>query len=440
VRRETALIFLVALAVRLLFLVVSHSAEEARGVAWDWGYEQACIGESIAHGDGFAGQWTRPTEPFALGSGPTAWLTPVYPSLLASLMRVFGGVQPATAIALFTLHSLLAAATCLLLWGLGRNLGEDRAGRLAAWIFALYPASIWNATTKVWDTTLIAFALVGFVFLLFRNGFCAPIRRCFAFGLLFGVVLWINPAPVSIVPAVLAMLVIGRRSWRTRAAACAAFSGAVLLVCLPWMWRNQREIGSFSMRANLGIEMMAGNNDQADGYHQQSLHPGHNPELFLRYRELGEVGYASWAMSQARAWIEANPLRFLDLTLHRVQIFWFGENPYVDPRLDHGMRAYQDPKSWIKWAQHLSAGLLCLVGALWYASRSRAGRILLAILLLFPVPYYLTHFLERYRFPIEPLIVFSCAWLAIHSLDAFRAWRHVSVRRAAAHARVQRSR
>ena len=423
-RREAILLFLVALAARLAFLFLLASPEEARGKEpWDFGYEQACIGSSLARGEGFAGQWTRSRQPFDLGTGPTAWLTPVYPWLLALLFDLFGGVNPASATALFTIHALLAAATCVLLWRLGRAIGEPRAGRLAAWLFALYPASIWNAATKVWDTTLVAFALVAFLVLLFERWRGATVPRSIALGAAFGALVWVNPAPLSILPMVLVLLWIGREGLGARVAVCAAFSLSTFVVVLPWMIRNEHAVGAFSLRANLGIEMMAGNNDLADGYHQQKLHPGHEPELFLRFRQLGEVEYADWAMGEAKRWIAADPWRFVRLSIHRAKIFWIGDNPWEDPRLDHGMRAHEDPKSWVKWAQHGVAGLLCLVGGAWFALRSTAGRVLFGMLMLFPLAYYATHILERYRFPIEPLIVLVDAWLVLRVADAWRARR-----------------
>jgi hypothetical protein len=175
----------------------------------------------------------------------------------------------------------------------------------------------------------------------------------------------------------------------------------------------------------LGVELHVGNNDLAQGYPVMSLHPSSNGEEFLRYRALGEVPYAAWAMHEATTWMSSHPLGFAGLTLRRVLLVWFGELPTSDPRTEPGVVAARDPKSWIKWLAHCAAGIACLFGAWCFARERTEGRYLLAILLLFPAPYYLTHTLERYRFPIEPLIVFVAAWLVVRGSDR---WKNRSTR------------
>ena len=56
------------------------------------GAENRTLGEHIAEGKGFA-------DVFAFGTGPTAWMSPAYPLLVASLLRLFGGDMDAAGIA-----------------------------------------------------------------------------------------------------------------------------------------------------------------------------------------------------------------------------------------------------------------------------------------------------------------------------------------------------
>jgi 4-amino-4-deoxy-L-arabinose transferase-like glycosyltransferase len=413
---HTALaMFGIALLVRLAAIALLHSGDKIIGKdAWSWGYEAACTARSIAGGEGWAGQWNRAEMPWALGSGSTAWLPPLYPALIALLMKCFGGMTPAMAIALFVIQSALSAATCLALWGIGVVLGEARTGRVAGFLFALAPSAVWNASSTVWDTTCVAFGIAAFLFLLFHFGRGASSRVSCALGAAFGLLLLVNPAPASMYPVAICFLGASLGTWSARVRSALCFSIAAFLVCLPWLARNQREVGAFSLRTNLGVEMNVGNNDLAHGYPVMSVHPSTNGDEFRRYRELGEVAYARSTMSAATSWILDHPLRFALLALHRVQLFWLGEPPTIDPRVEPGVVAARDPKSWIKWIAHFAAGLACLAGAWRFAREKIEGRYLLAVLMLFPAPYYLTHTMERYRFPIEPLIVFMVAWLAVH--------------------------
>lgn len=416
--------FGLAVGVRLAFVLYWHSGERIIGKdPWSWGYEAACTARSIAAGEGWAGQWNRAQMPWGLGSGSTGWLPPAYPGLIALLMHFLGGMTATMATALFVIQSLLSAATCLCLWGIGRAIGEPRAGRWAGFVFALSPSAVWNAASTVWDTTCVAFGIAAFLLALFRWGRGASILRAGALGATFGALLLVNPAPVTLGPVALWFLAAQPARWSARALACVSFSAAAFLVCLPWLARNQRELGAFSLRTNLGIELNVGNNDLARGYPVMSLHPSMNAPEFVRYRGMGEVPYAAWAMQQAQTWALEHPSRFVLLTLRRAQLFWFGEPPTVDPRQEPGVVAASDLKSWIKWIAHFLGGVLCLFGA-WRRARENApARYLLAVLLLFPAPYYLTHSMERYRFPIEPLIVFMAAWLVVRWSDRWRSRR-----------------
>src|SRR4051812_8357170 len=78
------LILAAALLLRLGFLLhyVAHRPHQALG-AIPFLFEPGNIAFSIAGGHGFA-------SPFRVETGPTAWMTPVWPYLLAGIFRIFG--------------------------------------------------------------------------------------------------------------------------------------------------------------------------------------------------------------------------------------------------------------------------------------------------------------------------------------------------------------
>src|ERR1700690_3285999 len=71
----------------------SHRPHKALGII-PFLFEPGNIAASVATGKGFS-------SPFRVETGPTAWLTPVYPVLLAGIFRLFG---------LYTFASFVAAA------------------------------------------------------------------------------------------------------------------------------------------------------------------------------------------------------------------------------------------------------------------------------------------------------------------------------------------
>src|SRR4029077_18421492 len=77
-------ITVLALAVRLFFMAFLYRN------TWNdfrdhllFGFEVGRIARSIAAGHGYA-------NPFSAETGPTAWMTPVYPYLLAATFKLFG--------------------------------------------------------------------------------------------------------------------------------------------------------------------------------------------------------------------------------------------------------------------------------------------------------------------------------------------------------------
>jgi 4-amino-4-deoxy-L-arabinose transferase-like glycosyltransferase len=425
IAREAWVLFALALAMRLACLIAFRWQDEVAGKdAWSWGYEAACVAKSIAAGHGYADQWMRGYAPFDQPSGATGWLPPAYPALMALLFKLFGVLTPTAAFVLLAIQSVLSALTCVLIWTIARALGEDRVGRLAAWILAIYPGSIWNAAHTVWDTTFAAYALALFVWILLAFGRGGGRVRPLVIGLAFGALLLVNPAPLSFAPVALVWIAWPRSGWPARIESSLLFGAGALAVCAPWLARNQSVVGAASLRTNLGVELMVGNNDVATGYFQTSLHPSYAASEFIHSRELGEVAYNAEAKQRALDWMGAHPLAFVTLVLRRMQIYWLGDPPPFDPRREGGLEPARDPKSWVKWIQHGGAGCLCLVGLWILVRRNRAAWSIAAMVLFFPLPYYVTHVLERYRFPSEPLIVLCASAAVLAWIDGRRSMKN----------------
>src|SRR2546427_12835384 len=79
------------------------------------------------------------SSPFHLDTGPTAWVTPVYPYLVALVFRLFDSYSAASAIVLLGIQCIIAAATGITIHALGRRTFGAQVGFCAAWIWALSP-------------------------------------------------------------------------------------------------------------------------------------------------------------------------------------------------------------------------------------------------------------------------------------------------------------
>ena len=107
-------IFWTGFAVRVLYMTLAHTyrirpAENHFQFGWEAGRIARALVTGYGYADPFANVW-------AAHSGPTAWLPPLYPLLLAGIFRVFGVFTPASAWVLFAIQSASSAATALAVW------------------------------------------------------------------------------------------------------------------------------------------------------------------------------------------------------------------------------------------------------------------------------------------------------------------------------------
>jgi hypothetical protein len=120
------LIVLVALGARLGFAwnQVHKIPREVIGIA-PFYQETGNIAYFLATGKGFS-------SPFRRETGPTAWLTPVYPLLVAGVFRVFGTFTARAFFAVAFLNALFSAAVCIPIFHTGKKIsgGEWRGWRL----------------------------------------------------------------------------------------------------------------------------------------------------------------------------------------------------------------------------------------------------------------------------------------------------------------------
>src|SRR6202451_4844324 len=75
---------LTALAIRLIVMgfLLPEQLDPSRD-HWHFGYETGRIARSIVQGHGFS-------SPLFADTGPTAWMSPIYPYIVAGVFKVFG--------------------------------------------------------------------------------------------------------------------------------------------------------------------------------------------------------------------------------------------------------------------------------------------------------------------------------------------------------------
>jgi hypothetical protein len=216
----------------------------------------------------------------------------------------------------------------------------------------------------------------------------------------------INPALLPSFFAIMGWVAYDTR----RIARTAAIIGllTLLLVYAPWPIRNAYRFHAFiPMRSTVGLELYMGNRPGATGHLDESLSPILNKQEFASYVSKGELAYTSDQSAQAWGYIRAQPVHFVDLSLRRAYRFWTGTGNA------DGSPVYE--------AHALLTTIFGFAGlVLIYRRRTRWFAVMMALpLLLFPVPYYITHAEFRYRLNIDPLLTILAAY-AVTELTA--AW------------------
>lgn len=381
-------ILLLALSTRLLVLwfVVErfpHSWFYSRGI------ELGTLAQSLVAGQGLS-------SPFGGSTGPTALLAPGYPAVIALIFRIFGPLTFPASIAVMVMQVLFSVATVLLIMHVAQKCFDSRAADLAGAFWAVSLPLLWMPTI-FWETCLSALLLVGMIALVLR---CDEKPSRFLWALMggyCGLAALVNPA---LLMALLALM--GWAAWQTRQRfRYSPLLGllVLLLVFAPWPIRNARALGAFiPLRSTVGLELWMGNRDGATGFLDESVFPLFNRGEYDQYVAKGEAAYMGEKSALARAYMRAHPAVFLRLSGVRCLRFWSGT----------GTR--DGSPFFVLHAVFTSALGAMGIWRLWQRRRFSVAVLFVLPLLLFPLPYYITHAEFRYRLVIDPLLTVLAAY------------------------------
>ena len=398
----------VAFAFRLAFLWHEQRVIPHRVLAVvPFQQETGNIAASLAEGAGFSNVFRQDT-------GPTAWLPPVYPLLVAVVFRVFGAFTFAAFVATALLNCLFSALTCIPVFFVGKKLGGLLTASLAAWLWAIYPHAILTPTEWMWETSLSALfaACLLWATLELAESFSRSLAWI-AYGALWGLALLANPALGAALPFLLGWLAYrarraGKSGWKPPALAFAA----AILCCLPWTVRNYIDFHRLvPLRSNFAFELWLGNNDIFDPHAVHGIQRITRYEQARRYSQLGETAFMQEKWHLATDFIRTHPALEFRLAARRIVATWFGtETPLKDLRASD---------SWLVRGIFLCTFFVtvaALLGIILLVRRRHPFAFSLAVFpLFFPVVYYITHTSLRYRHPIDPILLLLVA-VALGSL------------------------
>jgi len=363
--------------------------------------ETGNIAMSLATGKGFGSPTRRDT-------GPTAWLPPVYPLLIAGIFRVFG---------IFTLHALYASAamnilfstaTCVPIYFAARRIAGSGPAALAAWLWVFFPSAIVMPFQWIWETSLSALLAAMILWATLALVESRRTRDWCAYGLLWGFSLLTNPALGAVLPFLLGWLACRHRrelNMRVRFARPALALGIAILCCVPWTIRNYAQFHRLiPLRSNFPFELWLGNNEVFDPHSRDINARVTRYEQSRLYGQLGETAFMRKKWNLATEFIRSHKRLELRLTEWRFMSFWLGS---FRPPQD-----FAGAELWLQVVLILSflTGVGSAIGiiVLWRA-RSPYAVPAASFIVMFPLVYYITHASLRYRHPVDPIVLILTA-------------------------------
>jgi len=404
------LIIVVALVLRLAFAwdYQAHTPHRALR-AIPFLFESGNIAYSLASGHGFA-------SPLRVDTGPTAWMTPLYPLLLSGIMRVFGIYTFQSWVAAVLMNICFSTLACIPVYYTGKRIGGTGLAAGAAWLWAAFPNAILLSFQSLWDTSLSALLAAAAVWATLKLAGSARERDWSAYGFLWGVILMANAAVLSLFPPLLGWAVYRNRktglptlrnAWLT--------CGAIVLCCVPWTIRNYLVFHTIvPLRSTLGLQLWVGNNPKARVIWLGEQHPINDTSERSQYTQMGEIAYMAQKRKDAVRYILTHPRHEAELIGGRFVMLWAGGTPHP---IDDFIRIHS---TWFRYVLVFNlcaaSGALCGIVFL-FRNRSIYAFPLAVGPLLFPFAYYLTLALPRYRHPIDPTLMLLTA-VAVSAIKA----------------------
>jgi hypothetical protein len=354
--------------------------------------EAGNIAYALTQGHGYSDVFRKPT-------GPTAWLAPVYPSLLAGIFRAFGAFTYSSFLTAALVNCIFSAAVVIPLFFTARRIGGVAVASLSAWLWALYPNGVMMPFEWIWDTSLSALLAATILWATLEVSESAKVYGWIGYGVLWGFALVTNPALGILFPFLLLWAAIRNSKSRKRPALAVL---AAVVCCAPWTIRNYTQFHRFiALRSNLPFELWLGNNDIFDEHAVGGIQRITRFGEVRLYTQLGETAFMDEKRTLAWDFIRTHPTLEARLTARRITATWLGtESPW------HDFRSTDSTLIRAILIFNAIATLGTILGvALLFLRRNPYAAPLALVPFLFPLIYYVTHTSLRYRHPMDPALL-----------------------------------
>lgn len=374
-----------------------------------YGGETGAVAAAIASGRGFSSPLPQ------LATGPTAWLTPLYPYLLAGTFKLFGIYTYKSMVWIRTLNIVFAALTCWPICSAGRMAFGKRVGILSGWFWAFLPDAIFYSVVWIWDTALTGLCMATLFAATLKLRGSSRMSAWIGYGALWAFSAMVNPSVLAVLPFLALWALWPLRGQLTQATRLAIAASLIFVAGItPWTIRNYVVFHKFiPLRSNFGLELWLSNSPEVPDTFAAYLHPTDDPKEAAKYAQMTEIPYMEEKQSEALAFMRTHPRDTMRFFFRRFADNWLG---VWDAPADLWRFLPGSTKVTLIWNSLFS--LLSFIGALFACrARSEAAMPFAFVMLMFPVVFYVTHTSGRYRYPMDPMMAILTVFAVAYPLS-----------------------
>jgi hypothetical protein len=375
------------------------------------GAEYVNIATALYKGEGFA-------NPFVRKTGPTAWMPPVLPFILAGLLWVCDGDRDSVMAIVIFLQVLVLIGTGVLILTLVRQTSRRAGPFLALAAFVIWMVCDFHMWFQMTHDAWIVLLMLD----LLLMGLCwgRPLRRWFTasgWGVFGGLCMLTTPIAAFVWGGMTLAVGIRERAWRRLGVA----GLAAVVTLLPWTVRNYLVFGRvIPVKSNLAYELYQSQCLQPDGLLQSATFANHHP--YGGHQEYDTIGETAFLDRKREQFIEAvwtNPTDFLDRTADR----FLGTTLWYIPTDRNG----EAKRPWVLGLTRLAfpvpfLGMLVLLGTSFRERLHWAQCCAIGVYVLYLLPYIGASYYERYGVPLLGVKVLLVIW-AVDRLLGFWPWK-----------------
>lgn len=389
-----------ALALRVAYLLyMAHQIPAVVLADVPFQNEVGNVAEAIAEGKGFCCLFRQAT-------GPTAWLGPVYPLMIACIFKMFGAFTLKAFYAAVLLNCVFSSLATIPLFHVGKRVGGLTTAILASSMWAIFPSGIVLPFQWIWDTSLSVLLAPALLWGTLKLKETMRPRDCALYGALWGFSLLTNPALGALLPFLLGWILFQHREQHSLAMRRGLVAMAALFfVCLPWMARNYLRFHRFiPLRSNFPYEFWSGNNEIFDPHSREVNRITRYEQIHL-YAEQGETEFLREKLQKALGFVAAHPSLYARLFVRRIIATWLGtESPWQDFAQTDSLLV----RIIFTWNAMTLAGVLCGLGRIYLQRRAYFVPIA-SYPIIFPLTFYIAHTTLRHRHPCDPVVALLMA-------------------------------